>query len=559
MPYEPRWYIEEALDATFNFFNEVGGTNPDGSPVEANPVVAMPTGTGKSYFIAEFVRRAMLRFPQTRLIMSTHVKELIDQNVKRMLDVWPNAPIGIHSAGLKSRETLQPIIFGGIKSMLKNTTALGHRDLCVIDEAHLVSPNAETGYQTFLTELKMRNPYLKVILLTATPYRLGLGHLTNGNIATHVAYDLCNIEGFSRLIAEGYLCPVTAKKTQTQLDLGSIGVSNATGDFVEGALQEAIDQHAITFSALTEICNFGRDRRAWMIFAAGIEHAEHIALMLRGSFGVPAAAVHSKMKRTEVDQIVEDFKSGRIRCIVNKDILTTGFDHPPIDLIGMLRPTMSPGLWVQMLGRGMRPFPMKENCLVLDFAANTARLGPVNDPNVPMPKGAGPPRDSPVKLCKVCGTYNHSSRRTCEGCGEEFPFETGLEPNINAEASNEELLRSALPQVEWFDVGRVVYDRHTSKTGSVSVKVAYYCEKLRTFYEYIKFEDAKPFAIHKAHDWLRQRTVYADQAIEYMASEFMAGKRNDYVLQGSINFRIPKRVNIWVNKPDGPQVMGYEF
>lgn len=558
MPYEPRWYIEEAIQATFDFFDNVGGTNADGSPVEANPVVAMPTGTGKSYFIAEFVRRALMAFPQTRLIMSTHVKELIEQNAKRMLDVWPHAPIGIHSAGLKSRDVSQPIIFGGIKSMLKHTSALGHRDLCVIDEAHLVSPNAETSYQTFLTELKLRNPYLKIILLTATPYRLGLGHLTNGNIATHVAYDLCNIEGFSRLIAEGYLCPVTAKKTQTQFDIGSVGVSASTGDFVDGALQDAIDQHAITFAALTEICNAGLNRRSWMIFAAGIEHAEHVALMLRGSFGVPAAAVHSKMKRTEVDEIIEQFKAGQLRCIVNKDILTTGFDHPPIDLIGMLRPTMSPGLWVQMLGRGMRPFPMKENCLVLDFAANTARLGPVNDPNVPRPKGEGPPRDSPVKLCDACGTYNHSSRRTCEGCGYEFPIAYTLEPNINAEASEEELLRSELPQVEMIDVQRVVYDRHVSRAGAVSVKAAYYCG-LRTFYEYLKFEDAKPYAIHKAHDWLRQRTVYADQAIEYMKSEFMEGKRNDYVLQGSINFRIPQRLRVWVNKPDGPEILGYEF
>lgn len=576
MPYQPRWYLEEAIDATFNFFDEVGGTNPDGSPVEANPVVALPTGTGKSYYIAEFLRRALLRFPDTRAIMSTHVKELIEQNAKRMLDVWPHAPMGIHSAGLKSRDTANPLIFGGIKSLIKSTAALGHRDLCLVDEAHLISPNAETTYQNFLTELKMRNPYLKIILITATPYRLGLGHLTNGNIATHTAYNLCTIEGFSRLMAEGYLAPVISKKTATELPLSGVGISSSTGDFNESALQRAIDTKPLTFAALNEIMQYGMNRRCWMIFAAGIDHAEHIAETLRNSFGVPAAAVHSKMPREEVDSIIAAFKRGELRCIVNKDILTTGFDFPPIDLIAMLRPTLSTGLWVQMVGRGMRPFDwyklsledqivfrsfygfIKENCLILDFAANTRRLGPVNDPVIPRMKGEGPPKDAAVKLCNCCGVYNHASRRTCEACGADFEVMYRLEPNIEGVADDAEILRSSLPQIEWIDVQRVVYDRHVSKKGSVSVKVAYYAG-LRTFYEWVKFEDAKPFAIHRAHDWLRQRTPLADEAIEYMSNEMMSGKRHDYVLAGSMNFRIPKRIRVWLNAEDGPEVQGYEF
>jgi len=576
MPYEERWYIEEALNATFDYFDKKGGTNRDGSPVKANPVVALPTGTGKSYWVAEFNRRALLRFPQTRIINATHDQNIIGQNVERMRDVWPDAPLGIHSAGLGERVTDAPLIFGGIKSMVKHGGAFGYRDLCVIDEAHLVSPNAETQYQEFLTALTMLNPYLKIVLLSATPYRMGLGHLTNGNIATDVAYNLCTLEGFNRLIAEGYLSPVISKKTATELPLTGVGISASTGDFNESALNRAINNSAITYSALQEVVNYGYERRSWMIFAASIEHAENIALMLRGSFGVPVAAVHSKMPRKEVEAVLAAFKRGELRCIVNKDILTTGFDHPPIDLIAMLRPTLSTGLWVQMVGRGMRPFDwfrlslkqqtiyrafygfVKQNCLILDFAGNTQRLGPVNDPVIPRAKGDGKPGDAAVKLCDQCGTYNHASRRTCEGCGKEFDIAYRFEPNIDNVADDAEVLRSTLPQVEWLDVQRVVYDRHTAKSGSISVKAAYYCG-LRTFYEYIKFEDAKPFAIHKAHDWLRQRTVYAEEAIAHMDSEFMEGQRNDYVLSGSGSFRIPKKIRVWLNRPEGPAIEGYEF
>jgi DNA repair protein RadD len=164
-------------------------------------------------------------------------------------------------------------------------------------------------------------------------------------------------------------------------------------------LQAAVDDADITYRALTEAVQIGQSRRSWTAFASGIDHAIHIAEMLRGTFGIDAAEVHSKMPEKERDRRIEAYKRGELRCIVNKDILTTGFDHPPIDLILMLRPTMSTGLWVQMLGRGTRPydpavhgylpgFPTKKyDCCVLDYAGNTRRLGPINDPVIPKPKG----------------------------------------------------------------------------------------------------------------------------------------------------------------------------
>jgi superfamily II DNA or RNA helicase len=114
-----------------------------------------------------------------------------------------------------------------------------------------------------------------------------------------------------------------------------------TDDKNNAAIQEALEQ--------------GHDRNCWLAFCAGVDHADAVAGLLN-SYGVPAAAVHSKLSAGERDARIAAFKSGELRCITNNNILTTGFDHPPVDMILMLRPTMSTVLWIQMLGRGTRPY-----------------------------------------------------------------------------------------------------------------------------------------------------------------------------------------------------------
>lgn len=567
-----RWYQDEAVDKLFEYFDTHGGTAPDGSPVEANPLIALPTGTGKSFVIGKFLQRVFSVFPGTRVIMSTHVKELIEQNAKQLQRIWPNAPLGVYSAGLKQKDFIQPIVFGGVKSMVRGVdehgkSLFGFRDLMIIDEAHLVGPSADSSYGELILMLKAINPYLKIIGLSATTYRLGMGLLTNGPIFTDIAYDLCNIAGFSRLIAEGYLCPIFPKKTNIELDVSDVGMSS-TGDFNDSALQAAVDKDDITYEALTEVVQLGMQRRSWLIFASGIEHAEHIAEMLRSTFGVTAAAVHSKMPAKQRDDIIAAFKRGELRCIVNKDILTTGFDHPPIDLIAMLRPTMSTGLWVQMLGRGTRPFDwyaldarqqvefaafagfVKHHCLVLDFAGNTRRLGPINDPVIPKPKGQGKPGDAPVKICSNdntknktgCGAYNHTTARECDVCGEEFTFKQ----NIVGNASNEELLRSDLPVVEYFDILRVVYSPHLSRSsGKSSIKVSYFTADFRTFYEWVTVE-GDGFAKKRGRDWFRQRAPVEPP------------ETNSEILVNAAYLRTPRRIRVWLNKKN-PEVLGYEF
>jgi DNA repair protein RadD len=574
----PRWYQNEAVDETFALFDRKGGWDAEtNAPRRVNPLICLPTGTGKAFVIALMIERALRRFPMTRIIMSTHIKELIEQNAKTLREHWADAPLGINSAGLKDREFAAPIIYGGIKSMVGQLDDAGHskfgfRDLMFIDEAHLVSPNADTSYVRFIMELMLKNPWLKIIGLSATPFRMGLGHLTDGDIFTDVAYNLCTIEGFQRLLSDGFLSPIFPRPTGVKLDVSGVGMAN--GDFNQNALEAAVDHFDINYQALGEMVKYGWNRLSWMIFASGIAHAEHLAETLRVCYGVPAAAVHSKMPRSQAEAIIADFKRGKLRCIVNKDMLTTGFDFPPIDLIGMFRPSMSTGLWVQMLGRGTRPWlggqiavsdtetaywpHRKEGCMVLDYAGNTPRLGPINDPVVPKKKGEGPPGDAPIRICHEdrggCGFYNHSSAKFCSMCGFEFPAGEG--PSLNATAGTDELIRSDLPVVKFFNVERVLYSEYVSRgKGRNMIRVAYFCEGANCFYEYKSVEPKtmpdgslkSDYMTKDGRDWFRQRTGMEPP------------ETNAEVLAGSSFLRTPKRISVWTNKKPAPEVKQYEF
>jgi len=527
MTFQPRYYQREAIDSIYRYFAEAQG----------NPLIAMPTGTGKGVVIALFLYEVFRQWPNQRVMILTHVKELIKQNVEKTLEVWPTAPIGVYSAGLDQRQTINPIIFGGAQSVVNCVELFGHRDLLIIDEAHLVNPDAETRYQKIIAKLREINPYLKVIGLTATWYRMGQGLLTQGGLFTDIAYNICDTAGFTRLLADGYLSPPIPKQTATKLDLANVGMSN--GEYNLTQLQAEIDKADINGSAVREMCQHAHDRKSWLIFCSGIEHAEHISGILN-SFGVSCAAVHSKIKGKERDERIQAFQTGELRAVTNNNVLTTGFDYAPIDFIGMLRPTMSPGLWVQMIGRGTRPAPGKANCLVLDFARNTQRLGPIDDPVIPRPPGMGG-GEAPVKLCDACGCYNHTRAQFCVSCGMEFAFEQ----KIFRAADTREILSTGMPQIERYVVDRLVYVRHVArKSGVTNIKVSYYCG-LQSFSEYVSF-DHKGFALHRAHEWWRQRSAETPPL------------STDLALAQLHTLRTPTAIKVWVNRPH-PEILSHEY
>lgn len=533
-----RSYQQEAVDSIWRYFEIKSG----------NPCVAMPTGTGKSLVIAGFLESIYRLYPTQKVLVLTHVKELIQQNCEKLLAMWPSAPAGVYSAGLGRKDVHDRIIFAGIASVAKHADKFGCVHLVIIDEAHLVSPSEETMYQTFLAALCVANPYVKVVGLTATPWRLGQGKITEDGIFTDVCFDITSMGAFNRLIQEGFLAPLIPKKTELLLDV--TGVHKVGGEFKANELQLAVDKDAITYAALQETLYLASDRNHWLIFASGIDHANNISAMLN-TLGVDCCAVHSKMPERQRDQNIADFKAGKVRAIVSNGVLTTGFDFPPIDLIVMLRPTSSTVLWVQMLGRGTRPWEGKSNCLVLDFAGNTARLGPINDPVIPRKKG-DKVGEAPVRICEKCNMYNHASARFCggqpfptpEGCGNAFTFTTKLRKG----ASTNELIKNDMPVVEEFFVDSVTYAIHHKAGKPPSLRVSYYCN-LRKFTDFVHFE-LPGWGERKAKEWWNVRSK--DKAYPPPVSTEQALA----IAPAALN--VPTRLRVWTNKPY-PEILAVSF
>jgi DNA repair protein RadD len=556
-----RYYQQDAIQSIYDYYSrpfDMPTIGHNGGPPiapERNPIVAMPTGTGKSLVIGGFAYDVLNRWPGQRIIMATHVKELIVQNAAKINEMWPGAPLGIYSAGLKQKDATQPLIYGGVASMVNNPLLFGWRDLMLVDEGHLIGHNAEAQYQLLIRGLRSINPKMKIVCFTATPYRMGMGYLTNGNIFTDFCYDITGLEAFNKLIAEGWLSMLIPIPDIVGMSHDGLHTSS-NGDYVQKEIEERAMR--ITREALDSAIRFKSSRHSWLVFASGIDHVYQIRDMLIAR-GVSATVVHTGTKDhpltdKERDDNIADFKLGKYQAIINYGVLTTGFDHPPIDLIIMLRMTKSVPLWVQMLGRGTRPFdgsfmfPPKKNCIVLDFARNTMRLGPINDPVIPVRKGQGK-GDAPVKVCKHCGTYNHISVRFCCGCGAEFDFET----KVISLASSAALIRNnedaPAPIYKRYPVRSVFYSRYTGKnSGLDTLRATYQVEGLSLpIHEYVSIEGEGRAAVHAADWWMQRSAVDVPTTITGALQ-----------LLGSL--RKPANLVIWENPPNGfPKIERSEY
>lgn len=542
-----RYYQDEAVEKTFEYMFANKGKYP---------LIALPTGTGKSLVIAGAVKKALGLHTQCRVLVVTHVKELIQQNYEKLVDLWPQAPVGVYSAGLGRREMHAQVLYAGIDSLNGKGDRVGHRDIVLIDEAHRINMETETVYRKLFRTLYLRNPNVVFIGLTATPYRQKQGLLTNQPGLFHdIVVDYTSMEGFNKLLDDGFLCPLLPRPMETQFDITGVG-SNCE-DYIIKQLQEAVDKDDVTYRALQEAIQVGHDRESWMIFTTGIKHTENVSSML-DSLGIPSTFVHSKMNATERDERLRDYKAGHYRAIVNNNILTTGFDHPKLDMIVVLRPTKSISLWVQMLGRGTRIFPGKEDCLVLDFARNTEMLGPVNDPMIPDPKKKKKKKGAaPFRMCPDCSTYNHARATFC--CNKECNHEFVYEERFDVEASTAELITrekrgkknkpAELPIIEEFNVDRVVYHKGESwsRHKPPHLKVVYYTG-LRQFATTVCIQHPyENYANKLARDWWRDHS--GEEEVPTTVSE---------ALELVDTLRIPKKVKVWINRAK-PEVKGVEF
>jgi len=490
---ELRPYQQEAVEAIYRHLRER----------DDHPCVVIPTGGGKTPVMATVCRDAVARW-KGRVLILAHVKELLEQTKDKLGVVAPEMWMrtGVYSAGLKTRDTEHPIIIAGIQSVYKRACEFDSFDLIVIDEAHMIPPDGEGMYRTFLEEARKVNPNLRVIGLTATPFRMKSGMIcAQENVLNHVCYEI----GVKELIVQGYLCPLITKASREKIDTSGLHVR--AGEFVASEVETLMDTHERVESACHEIVELTHNRRAVLIFASGVNHGQHIAEVLHDTFGASVGAVFGETPDDERDRVLLDFKSGNLKYLVNVNVLTMGFDAPNIDCVAMVRPTYSPGLYYQMVGRGFRLNEGKENCLVLDFGKNVLRHGPVDAIRITDGNGrVGGGGESPAKECPECRSLIAMAYTVCPDCGHEF--EPRKKSKHDVTATSMDILSGKVTTTE-YEVQEVTYAVHHKRGAPEDVprtmRVQYRIGFHHYQSEWICFEHTG-WARLKAESWWRKRS-----------------------------------------------------
>ena len=483
-----------------------------------NPVVVVPTAGGKTPILATLCADTARRWGGRAIVVS-HVKELLQQACDKLHTIDPTLDVGVYSAGLGRRDTEHAVLVAGIQSVYQRAYELcGDRpfNVVIVDEAHLIPRDGDGMYRQFLSDLRTCNPTVRIVGLTATPFRLDSGLIYGPDC---MLQEVCFEVGIRELIQQGYLCPPVSKAGTTKIDTS--GVKIRGGEFIAADLETAANKDAIVTNACAEIAGYASDRKSVLIFASGVAHGRHVAKVI-GETGHECGFICGETPADERRNLIGRFRgtqegllpgveASRLKYLVNVNVLTTGFDAPETDCIAILRPTMSAGLYYQMVGRGFRLSDGKPNFLVLDFGDNVLRHGPVDllserAHKISAGRGDGSPA---VKECPNCHAFCSPGYARCQDCMYEFVRPD--EPKHDATASDASVLSPgpvAVREAE-LDVRDVSYSVHVKAGASQgaprSMRVDYVVGMGQLVSEWICVEH-DGFALDKAIAWWKKRS-----------------------------------------------------
>ena len=499
--YDLRPYQGDAVEAVYRHLREK----------DTNPCVVIPTAGGKSLCIAEVAKDAVVKW-HGRVLILAHVKELVEQNAGKIKAIQPDLPVGIYSAGLDSRDIEQPVIVAGIQSIYNKANLFKPFDLVMIDECHLIPPDGEGRYQTFLNAAKERNPNVRLIGWTATPYRTQGGLICKPeNLLNEVCYEI----GVKELINRGYISNITAKAGKFTPDTDGLHIR--AGEFVSEDVEKLMGEDGLVNSACREIVELTKSRKACLIFCTSVAHCKKVADAIKRVSGeecaivtgdTPADEREETIKRLRGESVKADLFSDKpqLKYCCNVSVLTTGTDTPRLDTIALLRPTNSPGLLVQMVGRGFRLSPEtgKTECLVLDYGRNIERHGPIDMIKVEEPgQGGGGPL---AKVCPQCQAIVNLPVMLCPDCGYQWPRKEPERKSHEATAAKVGILSGEVT-VEKFPVQHTSYQvwekRGAPPDAPKTVRVTYDIDYLTHYSEWLCPEHMG-YARRKFEKWWRE-------------------------------------------------------
>jgi len=481
---------------------------------DTNPCVVIPTGGGKSLLMAWAIQMWKRDYAGFRVCILAHRKELVQQNATELHGLWPGGDIGVYAAGLRSRDTDHSVIFASIDSIYKRWGEFPAFDCLIIDEAHRIPPSGEGKYRTFIEGCRIVNPNLCVVGFTATPFRMGCGPICHKD---HILHEVCYEAGIAELIHDGYLCKLRSKVSATAPKMDDVR-RNSGGDYITKSLATATDTPKLVQETMQSAMHIIRaeERNSVVFFCVDVNHCTHVSQELR-KHGLEAPMVTGKTAPQQRDRIAADFISGRYRAICNVNVYTEGFNAKRIDCIVLLRPTLSPGLFAQMVGRGLRVHPSKTDCLVLDYAHCIDTHGPIDC----LDGG-----EVTIVECGECGDSFSRAVRVCPNCGWAIPKKeiermeaVESERRMHEREASQRAILGSEP--EDLAVDNVIFHRHRKPGKPDSLRVQYRCGAL-VFREWICL-DHEGFAGRKAREWWAMRfgtkpaaTMTVDEALEHL-------------------------------------------
>lgn len=358
--YTPYDYQQKGIEACVSILTSVR---------PRKELVVSPTGGGKSLYIA-FAAKA-IDFP---LVVIQPSKELLEQNYKKYTELGGKAEI--YSASMKTLEIGQVTFatIGSIKNQAAKLKKMGLKAM-IIDEAHL-GTQSDSQIRKFIKDVNIDN----VLGLTATPVYLKGG--LNGaelkmmnRVRGSMFKNIAHVTQIAELVEKGFWTKLIYKIESTKQD--RLKLNSNGSDFTQDSQKEYYKENDLNSKIATEVESLIREgRKSILVFVPSIDEANYLETIIPNS-----AAVHSKMKPSERDDVVNKFKTLELRVAINVNILAVGFDHPRLDAIITGRSTNSIGIYYQQLGRGVRIHKDKKDCSITDFSGNFSRFGMVEELN----------------------------------------------------------------------------------------------------------------------------------------------------------------------------------
>ena len=542
---ELRYHQKDAVNAFFNYTLE----NPN-----KNPLIVVPTGGGKGLIMAAIVHR-MLEFENTRVLLLAHRSTLLQQTYIEITNLLEDSlslfnDIGIYSASLNLRNTRNRVLLGGIQSVHNKAWELGYFDLILIDEVQRCPTEREGTYRRFLDDMRKINPKIIIGGLSATCYRMGKGLLCDPAHKDRIFHDICYEATIPELMdanhyknkdRKQYLCKIISKNSLNSADLSKVHIKG--GEYVQNEMEQAFNQGDLIDRTVKEIILLTEIRKKIIIFCAGIKHCKSVYDCLT-YYGMKADFAHSKRSKEENEKAISDFKSGKIKYLLNIDKFTEGFDEKAIDCICLLRSTMSPGLYSQMVGRVLRIHPNKNDGLVLDMGRNIETHGPIDKIEIRKNKeGKSEVYTQPMKTCPNCNTALPISTRICPECGEVLVDDT---PKHDDKASEKDII-SKWKKPEEYIVTHANFFKHDKQGSPSSMRVDYYNDYDKIVSEWVCILHPG-YAGKKAYKWLRDRSNIAPEQIENIED----------LIKLKEKIRVPEKIFIDYNDKF-PKIVKYVF